>query len=516
LVVIPPELRLQIIHKGSTALAIIYLILSFPITATPLFSDINERAVIGIKGGSIMAEDPETGLSVGVYIPEGALQETTTITLVIHGSPLPRVLAKTYIKGISVLPEGLLLQEKARIDVYNPPQDVTRGMMLFRIVIPQFIIPLGSQVQHEDEGWVEGTFYITGKFSLGTPSPAEASAQCKKLAAYNPAHPLTHTGRAYSWPTIHLADNDGKYMAQADRGPCCKPYEYVSRAASPSDEEECMRWQKTLTKVEAHLAWVEYFILMGNISGEQTERRNAERALKEAIDDYLNKPAPQNKCGSYIKAAARYLESAQLLGIDEGYESRLSRHFEQLVDECSFVFTIETREWIDHPRERHDDGSTTEEKMNRYGIIKCHIPWNEFFVTGSMKVIGEGNMSLHHENHWIGGEENSHEQTNANWEIDKIEGSIRMNYDEDGVSHPEANITLYWKGEAQSRIWGKRHGNPTYDMSGTDDRSFTENKSYPIKNGYSEKIGDSTAGYSVMVYILKQPGDERDNPDDCF
>jgi hypothetical protein len=506
------------IRKGSLALSIIYLILSFPVIATPLSSDINESAEIGIKGGSIMAEDPETGLSVGVYIPEGALQETTTITLVIHSSPLPRVLGKTHIKGISVLPERLLLQEKARIDVNNPSEDVTRVMMLFRVVSPQFIMPLGSQVQHKDEGWVEGTFYITGKFTLGTPSPAEASAQSKKLAAYNPARPLAYANRNYYKQTIRPADDNEKYMAQVNGGPCRGPSdEYMTL---PSlifiDDEECMRWQKALTKVEAHLSWVEYFIFMGNTSGEKVERRNAERALQEAIDDYLGKPAPQNKCGSYIKAAAKYLESAQLLGIHEGYSSTLSRHFEQLVDECSFVFSVETREWINEPREKHDDGSVTEEKMNTYSVIKCHIPWNEFLLTGRMKVRGEGNMSLHHENHWIGGDENTHEITDTNWKLEGIEGSVNMNYNEYGDTHPVADITLLWAGETHSRMWGKRHGNPPYDYSGTDDKPFKEYKTYPIENGYSERIGDDRYGYSVAVYILKQPGDERDNPEDCF
>ena len=482
--------------------------------------DIRESSTIGPRGGVITAEDPDTG--VGMYVivdfPEGALMEETLITVVIHGTKQPGVLAKTHINGITILPEGLLMNEKVSLEVYNPPNEITDATFLYHVINNQFIIPLGSWEMDHGEGWIKGSFYVTGKYSLGTPTATEASAQVRKLAAYNPARPLSYAGEEYGTRLNLTALQYDTYDFPVSGGPSSGPFhEYLpAPPLSFIDDEECMRWQKTLTKVEAHLSWVEYFQFMGNTSGEQAEKRNAERALQEAIDDYLGRPAPVNKCGRYIKAASKYLESSQLLGIDKGYAAPLTRHFEQLVDECSFVFSVETREWINHPREEHDDGSITEEKMYSYCLIKCHIPWNEFLLTGRMKVRGEGNMSLHHENHWIGGDENTHEETNTNWEVEEIEGSVNMNYDDYGKTHPTANITIHWKGEAQSRMWGKRHGNPPYDFSGIDDRSNTEYKTYPIENGYSERIGDDRYGYSVTVYILKQPGDERDNPDDCF
>lgn len=485
---------------------------------TPVLADIRESSEIGIMGGSIMAEDPNTGIYVTVYFPEGALLEQTLITLVIHGAEQPGILAKTHIKGIKILPEGLYMQEKGRLEVYNPPVDVTEAMILYQVVNSQFIVPIGSQVQHEDEGWVEGTFYVTGKFSLGTPTAGEVSDQSKKLTAYDPASPLAHAGERSDSTFTPKARMAEKYdFPSYGRTYASQPDEYIS--ASPYsllNDDECLRWQKVLTKVEAMLMWAEQHQLMGNTSSANTEILNAQRAIQDAIDEYLSKPSPANKCGNYIKAAAKYLESAILLGIDKVDESPLYRHFEQLIDECSFVFTVETGEWIDHPYEEHDDGSTTMEKMNCYGTIKCHIPWNKFLVTGNMEVRGEGNMSLHHENHWTGGDENTHEETYANWQATEIEGSVSMNFDEFGVAHPVADITIHWEGEAETRIWGKRHGNPPYDLTSKVDRSFTDYKTFPVENGYSEKIGDSTVGFSVTVYVLKQPGDERGDPNSCF
>jgi hypothetical protein len=43
---------------------------------------------------------------------------------------------------------------------------------------------LGFQVHHPDEGYIKGTFYITSRFTLGTPSAAEISSQSNELAAF--------------------------------------------------------------------------------------------------------------------------------------------------------------------------------------------------------------------------------------------------------------------------------------------------------------------------------------------
>ena len=91
-----------------------------------------------------------------------------------------------------------------------------------------------------------------------------------------------------------------------------------------------------------------------------------------------------------------------------------------------------------------------------------------------------------------------------------------MHYDEFGVADPVADITIYWEGEAETRLWGKRHGNPPYDFSDKADKSFIDYKTFPVKNGYSEKIGDSSVGFSLTVYVLKKPGDESGDPNSCF
>ena len=505
-------------YKGRVFLTCFLAVtLSIISPASPLLTDTRESSEIGPKGGSIMAEDPETGTSVGIYFPEGALPEKTMITLIIHGSQQLKVLGKTHIKGITVIPKGLLLQEKARIEIYNPPIDVTEGMILYRVVNDQFIIPLGSHKQHVDENWIEGTFYITGSYGLGTPTAAEVSAQSKKLASYNPILPLAYTGRHLDTPVSLIDDLNNIYQFPAFGGPYTGMTDEYTTATvcSVSDDEECMRWQKALTKIEAHMTWIEHFIYMNNPSAEQAERNKARDALQEAIESYLKKASPTNRCGSYIKAAAKYLEAATLLGMNLGDESPIAQKFNQLADECSFVFTVETHEWINHPREKHQDGATTEEKSNWYGTIKCHIPWKEFIATGNQKVRGEGAMNLHWINHWVGDEKESHSETNGTWKSDKIEGAVTVWEDEYGQIHPTANITVFWTKKITTHIWGK-DANDSYDKTGTDTQSYKESKSYPLKHGYEEKIGNDRAGMSFKVIILKQPGDERDDPNDCF
>jgi hypothetical protein len=498
--------------------AILSSVLPLTGKGSSVYPDIRESVEIGRKGGSLIVEDPESGISVGLMIPEGALPGDTTITIVLHGTKQPGVIGKTHINGISILPKNLLFLEKVHLDVYNPPGDVTKGMILYNIINSQFIIPVGDIEHHIDENYIGGSIYITGNFNLGTPTNTEAAAQSKKLAEFNPRRPLASYENTDK-PVLFAAAKNGNYFSSFSGGPSINTSDfYLPRPATSSiDEEECMRWQKALTQIEGHMTWIEHFIYTNNPSAEQAERNKARDAIQEAIDGYLKKPSPANRCGSYIRAAAKYLEAATLLGMNLGDESPIAQKFNQLVDECSFVFTVETYEWINHPKEKHSDGATTEEKSDWYGTIKCHIPWKEFISSGTQSIKGEGTMNLHWEDHWVGDEKESHSVTDGSWKSDKIEGVVNVHDDGHGQLESTANITIYWTKRISTHIWGKTgKDDPPYDKKGTDTQSDHESKSYPLKNGYEEKIGNDRAGFSFKVLILKQPGDDRDDPNDCF
>ncbi|MDZ7633916.1 MAG: hypothetical protein U5L72_05545 [Bacteroidales bacterium] len=464
-----------------------------------------------------MVEDPNTGMTVGLSFPEGALTEDTEVTLVIHGTKQAGVITKCHINGISILPKTLLFQEKVSIDVYNPPVVVTREMLLYRVVSTQFIMPLGSHEQHLEENWISGTIYAGGTFSTGTPTATEIASQCRKLAAYNPARPLAYAGEESDTPVSLPEKMNNMYEFYACGGPFAgPPDEYLpSPICTTADDEECMRWQKALTKIEAHMTWVEQYIYTKNPEAEQAERRAAEDDLQEAIDGYLKKASPANKCGSYIKAAAKYTESATLLGMNIRDESPIAQQFNKLVDECSFVFAVETRFWINQPKEKRKDGSSYEEKLNNYTTIKCYTPWNEFQATGTQKVRGEGERSITWDKHWVGDEKEDHMTVTSAWKVEKIEGAISQYVDDHGEQTMLANISIYWKETTSTRIWGKNPHGP-YDVSGTETKTSVEHTSYNLENGYSENIGNESSGHSLRVYILKSPGDGRDDPDDCF
>jgi hypothetical protein len=155
--------------------------------------------------------------------------------------------------------------------------------------------------------------------------------QGRILAAWNPSKPLAFSGENQDVPAdLPL------YYGSYDFFPSGGPFYELPETNQPGtfhsvpDNAECLRWQKVLTKVEAHLTWVEQHKWTGNTGGEQTEKANAENALQDAINEYLEKAPPENRCGSYVKAAAKYLESAILLGMDTGGNSRIARHFAEL------------------------------------------------------------------------------------------------------------------------------------------------------------------------------------------
>lgn len=497
------------------------LILPYLADAGTSYPDIHESADIDSNGGSIMAEDPESGVSVGVYFPENSLRQRKTITLVLHGTKQPGVLGKTHINGISVLPQDLRLLEEAKIEVYNPPVDVTKSMILYRVVNNQFLIPLGSQLQHLEEGYIEGTFYITGRFSLGTPLSSEITAQSNKLSTLNPSRPLADGYIESGKQPVMIADNNIVYEFTANKGPftgsgfaCSKNFPSSSVA-----DDDCLQWQKVLTQVEGHVTWMNQRRLAGadQSAAAAAEQANAERALKHGIESYLSKQSGANRCGGYLKAAEKYRATAIKLGMNVSEWSFIDQRYRQLQNECSFEFTVETHEWINHPKEKLGDGATLEEKSDWYGTIRCNIPPDEFGMVQPRIMAGTGNMNLHYEKHWVGDEKEDHTETNGTWQARKITGSARFIANDAGIRLPaDASVKIYWDQSVTTRIWGRKLKDKPYDESGTENKTSEENKRYPLKHGYEEKIGNEQAGRSVKVIVLRNPFDMKDDPNECF
>lgn len=511
-------MNIQRTKKRSLAFILLVAILPSPTCPTPLFTDTQSETEIGPEGGSLEAEDPATGTIFLVSFPVGALAEKTNIKMIIYGSPRPGVLGKTNINGIAILPEDLLLLEKASLSIYNPPGEVSNGMILYHIAGGQFIIPLGSQIINEDENWIEGTFYSTGKFSLGSPTVAEALAQTKKLAAYNPARTLAYAGEEFDTPAVFVPDMSDTYTFHASGGPYAIPGEWYRSLPSYTafDPAECMRWQRALTKVEAHMTWVEHFIYTNNPAAEEAERAEARDALQQAIDGYLNRPSPDNRCSSYTRAAAKYTEAATLLGMNVENESLIARHFNKLMNECSYVFTVESRQWGGQPRGM-DLGGMFESKLTIYSTINCHVPWNEFITSGNQSVQGKGNKNEHYEKHWVGDEEEEHEVYDNSYSSERIEGKIKILEDEFGRLYREAHITIYWEGTIKKHVWGKIRHKGSFDNSTNETGMIEESRIYyldPPNNNWSE--GSSVSGSSYRAIVIKQPGDGRYDPDDCF
>ncbi|MBN1387111.1 MAG: hypothetical protein JW965_01605 [Bacteroidales bacterium] len=497
------------------------LIFSNPSYAGPSYPDIRESAEIDSNGGSIMAEDPESGVTVGLFFPENALKERKTVTLVLHGSKQPGVIGKSHVNGITILPQDLRLLEEAKLEVYNPPVDVNKTMILYRVVNNQFIIPLGSQVQHIDEGYIEGTFYITGRFCLGTPTSVEITAQTKMLSSFNPARPLADMNIENGKQFIIVAENCSAYEFHSNKGPFIEyGFAYSDFFYSPSvADNDCLQWQKVLTQVEGHVTWMNQRRLSGadQSSSASSEQANAERALKHGIEDYLSKQSGANRCGGYLKAAEKYRATAIKLGMNAGEWSFIDQRYKQLQNECSFEFTVETREWIDHPKEKLGDGATLEEKSDWYGTIRYIIPPNEFGMVKPRIMAGEGTMNLHYEKHWVGDEKEDHMVTDGTWKARKITGSASFPANNSGVRLPaDASVTIYWDQNVSTHVWGRLLKDKPYDSSGTETKSTEENKRYPLKHGYEEKIGNAQAGRSIKVIILRNPFDMKDDPNECF
>ena len=109
-------------------------------------------------------------------------------------------------------------------------------------------------------------------------------------------------------------------------------------------------------------------------------------------------------------------------------------------------------------------------------------------------------------------------ETTGTWRARKTEGSVRCNINDSGSRIPvEVSVTIYWDKNVTTRHWGKAgQQDKPYDWTSTDTNPTEESKSYLLKHGYEDKIGNETAGRSVKVVILRNPYDMKDDPNDCF
>lgn len=484
---------------------------------------LTDSQIVGPKGGSLSVEDPATGMTVMLNIPENALRRDTSITLSVLSSSLAKPIADAHIKGISISPKGLYLQEKADLMVANPPKDVTDRMLLYSVINSQFAIPCASLKVNPEENSVTGGIFVLGEYCLGTPSKQEIQIQSKKLVAYNPAKPLACVGST--------SDN---YMLMAENGiPDAEEFRdevlkynlstipgYFTDETEPElsafADVDCLRWQKVMVKVEGIMMWAEYAILTGNTQMENQTRHDAEKALQDAIDDFMKQTPPANPCVNHVKAAAKYIEAGTKLGLNVGQGSPIDQRFSQLVNQCSFTFSVEFREWISHPKETLKDDATYEERLNRYGTIQCYMPYNQFLATGESAVKGNGVMTISYDNHWVGYEKNSHETQRGKITASKVEGNIMHWVDGFGQPHLQANITIFWKKEVMIHTWGVGVDHEVFDMTDMDNSEYAESKVIPLVNGEFVNIGNAEAGMKISVFGIKAPGDGRENPDDCF
>jgi hypothetical protein len=437
---------------------------------------------IGEKGGTISLCNEDATLIIILTIPEGALFEDKEITLSITKSISTSPIKKSIASGINIKPAGIFFQEMAKIEIstYN---DLSPGMILCGDISPALVIPCATQQLMKDENMISGGTYLSGTYSLYQPTLQEMIQQNNRLAEYRPG-------------------TSGSTAA--------------FRAAPPDDN--CIRWQHVSNKVRGHLEWQQQFMLLGNEREASRAEKEAANALNEGIEEFLNRPEPPNPCGSYIMAAAKYLEGATALGLNIENKSSIARKFDELVDKCSFTFSLETREWINHPKETNKlDKSTLEEQMTRYGNYKFYMKWKKLVGEGVSEVKGSGIETITWEKHWVGETKYDHYSMSGSRNVIEVEGSVTDHMDEHGVSHPVADLTITYKNNITTRIDSKMvESQDPFKSSGTDNSVKKENISFTLKNGYEERIGNSAAGRSLRVFLLNAPGLDRKNPDDCY
>lgn len=444
---------------------------------------------IGIKGGSLGVQNEK--FYVTVSIPEGALLENKTLTLSVNQGIKWGPFAKNVITGISLKPEGLFFMDKIEITACSYNHDVTIHDAIFWLKNNNLAIPCGNQRFSTDEGTVTGNTYISGNFILATPSEKEILQEAQRMMSYYPVSEVRKPVTAQQQKKGPNTDLDRSY------------------------ESDCIRWQEVNTVLDGVVKYIDLAQAFGNFKEDEKWQNYGKQYLQEAIDDFLAKPFPDNPCGNFMWATNHYIQAEELWGLNINMDkSPLMERYEAVVDQCSYQFSLETREWINR-KERRDDGGTVDEKLNRYGIYKFHIPWMEFINSGKTDVKGQGSETIQYEKKTTVANKERNNTISGTRKVTDIKGGVSASYNEYGEADIQVDIILIFKNDIKSRSWGKGYGSTgNYDSFSENTSESKEDKRFPLMN-FEKKYGDESFGSSIRVVILNKP-DWRDRSRECW
>lgn len=445
----------------------------------------SKTATLDSSGGSISFTDPR-GYSISINIPSGALKHFTAITVTSLSQHLVNPIGKNIFRGLTIEPKDLLLQEPATIEVGFPAAiPVNEGICLYRAAGADLVMPLAGQEVDSGSRRIIGGIYYFSQYAAGVPTEQEIVEQ------------------------ISRAKNASGLLSRE---------QMISLASSGDCPPAGYGWQGTNTTVRGFLYWSQRLQEMGNDGSAQGALDAAEQTLQEDIESFLQQGLPVNPCGRYLKAASKYIEAAQVLGLSLDNSDPMYQRYQQTIDQCALQFSIalEREEKQEEPAKLN---------MTSYGTVTCYVPYTAFLAGGAAGIKGNGTLSYSYNYEYKPSdfmEKKTVEEATGVISV-TCGGSMYGETDEHGETEHKLNVILKHK----NNITGKRcvtdaDGTTSCEtLSDTDESQ--ETIEFPLQNGAKvgfEKTNPDTGVYAKWMntlYIIHMPADDQDDSDqNCY
>jgi len=240
-------------------------------------------ATIDSTGGTITVVNSH-GDTISLKIPHYAIWEPTTITLTTFDTPPENPIAQTIFPGVNLSPTGFKLHQAATLTiVFAAITPDTNMATLFFIQQSDFILALSNQQVAEHS--IKGEIYHFSDLAVGEPSESEINGQADKATDYD----------------------------------------------LPSDP---YNWEEIFDRIETILWWAEKMELLGDLDGANQKIQVATDIARQAANNFLTMPIPDDPCGDYLETLLKYTEMVnKLVGGD--LDLQMGNRVNETINKCS-------------------------------------------------------------------------------------------------------------------------------------------------------------------------------------
>lgn len=445
----------------------------------------SETVTVGVSGGSVSLMDLG-GFTITLTLPCGALAGDTDITLRSVGKAFDGPFRGVLYPGLEIEPRDLLLEYPARLEIQCPEDtDMRSSSLLYCCWTDTLMVPLEDLEVNPVGPQISGSLYLLSRYAIATPAVAEMQTQLDAWAG--------NTSVAAS-----------RFSALSGSAGDCPPDGYG--------------WQGFKTRTSGMVGWATAFKSLDSAAGDQgaaDAQKIIEDIVTNDIMEFSTLAPPFNPCDSYIRAALRYYNAAEMLGVKNGVVDELYEDIGNLIDQCKVQFTYR----YDTQSSFESDKPNMSQRIEKsgYAVVNCSVSyWDLVEGAGSCEITGEGAGEF--------SEKSRTDLKNVENDFTTVDISEEMTYactgsaswDEDEEVF-KANFTIVGEGTRHTEACDSRNDPPCVTLD--DDISSRKTLSgIPLVSGYTISeincIDDPVLGtISVVEQITSADTFQPENPD---